>query len=118
METVITLSKLRSMSKRLPGSREEPSYGTPGFKVARKLYARWHQEEDAIVVLLNSVEEQADLIAANPDTFYITNHYAGYAAVLVRPDIPDDAFFELLEHAWHRVARTKDLREYEARNEQ
>lgn len=90
---MITLDKLRNLTKRLPGSREESSYGTPGFKVGKKLYARWHRTEDAIVIMLKTVQEQADLIAANPDTFYITDHYTGYAAVLVRPEIPDGAFF-------------------------
>jgi hypothetical protein len=113
---MITLKTLRSMAKRLPGSREEPSYGTPGFKIGKKLFARWHQTEDAIVIRLNSVEEQEQMIASNPDTFYITDHYIGYAAILVRTEIPDDAFFDLLEHAWRRVARKMDLLEYEDRD--
>lgn len=115
---MITLKTLRQMAKRLPGSREEPSYGTPGFKVGKKLFARMHQTEDAIVLFLNSVEEQARLIASDPDTFYITDHYDGYAAILVRPTIPDDAFFDLLEQAWRRVARKSDLCEYEARSDE
>ncbi|HUG18782.1 MAG TPA: MmcQ/YjbR family DNA-binding protein [Planctomycetaceae bacterium] len=99
----------------MPGSREELSYGTPGFKVGKKLIARMHQTEDAIVIRLDSVEEQATLIASDPDTFYITDHYIGYAAILVRPTIPDEALFDLLEQAWRRVARKSDLCEFEAR---
>lgn len=111
-----TLQTLRNLAARLPGSREESSYGTPGFKVGKKLFARMHQKEEAIVILLNSVEEQANLIDSNPDIFYITDHYIGHAAILVRPEIPEDEFFKLLEHAWRRVARKSDIREYEIRS--
>ena len=113
---MVTLNTIRSMIKRLPGSMEAPSYGTPGFKVNKKLFARLHQKEDAIVVLLSSVEEQRDLIAKDPMSYYITDHYDGYAAVLVRPTIEEGEFFSLLEHAWRRVARKGDLHEYELRN--
>lgn len=74
-----------------------------------------HQSEDAIVVMLESMEEQAHLIERDPDHFYITDHYLGYAAVLVRLTLDESEFFELLEQAWRRVARRKDLREYENR---
>jgi len=113
---MITLDTIRSMIKRLPGATEAPSYGTPGFKVRKKLFARLHQKEDAIVVLLNSVEEQQELVAKDPMTYYITDHYDGYAAVLVRPTIDENEFFSLLEHAWRRVARKVDLQEYELRS--
>ena len=49
-------------------------------------------------------------------TYDITDHYEGYAAVLVRPTISDDDFFSLLEHAWRRVARKDDLNEYDLHN--
>ena len=110
---MIDLGAIQDMLKRLPGAREEPSYGTPGFKVGKKLFARLHQKEDAIVILLNSIEEQQELMQRDPMTYYITDHYRNYAAVLVRPTIAATAFFELLEHAWRRVARRSDLAAYD-----
>ena len=101
------------MVNRLPGTEEAPSYGTPGFRAGKKLFARVHQSEDAIVILLNSVEDQADLIANDPDNYYITDHYKGHAAVLVRTRIDKDEFFCLLEQAWRRVARKRDIKDYE-----
>ena len=113
---MITLNTIRLLIKRLPGAVEASSYGTPGFKVKNKLFARLHQKEDAIVILLNSVEEQQELITKDSMTYYITDHYDGYAAVLVRPTIGDQEFFSLLEHAWRRVAGKGDLEEYELRD--
>ncbi len=110
---MITLKVIRKLAASFPGSEEGASYGTPGFRVGRKLYLRLHGKEDAIVVLLNSVAEQQELIAQDSKTFYITDHYQDYAAVLIRPTIGDAEFREIMERAWRRVARKKDLAEYE-----
>jgi hypothetical protein len=110
---MIDLKTIQIMITRLPGAIEEKSYGTPGFKVKKRLFARLHQEEDAIVFLLNTVEEQQALIAKDPIIYYITDHYDGYAAVLVRPILEKEEFFTLLEHAWRRVAEKDDLHEYD-----
>ena len=112
---MISLATIRRMIKRLPGAEEGTSYGTPGFRVKKKLFARLHGKEDAIVLLLDSVDEQQALIEKDPMVFYITPHYDGYAAVLVRPIIEDDEFFGLLERAWRRVARKSDIADFERR---
>jgi len=110
---VITFDRIKRLAKSLPGAEMSTSYGTPAIKVGKKLILRMHQKEDAIVVLLNSVEEQQDLIHRDPMAFYITDHYAGYPAVLVRPTVEEPIFEELLELAWRRVARKSDLAEYD-----
>ncbi|MCZ6616570.1 MAG: MmcQ/YjbR family DNA-binding protein [Gammaproteobacteria bacterium] len=104
------------MIKHLPGSIEESSYGTPGFKVRKKLFARLHQKEDAIVILLNTVREQQQLITSDPMTYYITAHYSGAAAILVRPTLAEDEFFQILQHAWRRVASKQDVETYETQS--
>ena len=109
---MIDKKRLRKLAKRLPGSEESASYGTFALKVAKKLYLRLHQKEDAIVVLLNTVDEQQQLISKDPMTYYITDHYDGYAAILVRPTIDETEFFELMTLAWRRVARKNDLAEF------
>ncbi len=110
---MITFNLIRDMARSFPGTEESTSYGTPAIKVAKKLMLRLHNKEDAIVVLLNSVEEQQELMERDPLTFYITDHYEGYAAILVRPTIPEAEFRDLMELAWRRVARKKDLEAYE-----
>lgn len=113
---MITLQVIRRLAKSFPGSEEGTSYGTPGFRVAKKLYLRLHGKEDAIVLLLNSVAEQQRFIAQDPMAFYITDHYEGYAAVLVRPTIDELAFREVMELAWRRVARKRDIAQYDGLN--
>lgn len=110
---MITFKVIEQISRAFPGTQTSTSYGTPAIKVAKKLVLRLHQSEDAIVVLLNTVDEQQSLIEHDPLTYYITDHYAGYAAVLVRPTIARDEFTDLFERAWRRVARKRDLAEYD-----
>ena len=112
---MISLETIRRMIQQLPGAIEGKSYGTAGFKVKKKLFARLHQKEDAIVVVLNSVDEQQALMKKDPVIYYITKHYEGYPAVLVRPIIEEAEFFELLEHAWRRVASRSDIETFESR---
>ena len=97
---MITLEKIRDMAERLPGLEEVRSYGTPGWKVGRKMVARIHQKEDAIVMVVDSIDTQQVMVAADPSVFYLTDHYLGHPMVLVRPTISESEFFTLLENAW------------------
>lgn len=109
---MITFKRILELAEPLPGIEESTSYGTPALKVAKKLILRMHGKEDAIVMLLDSVDEQQQLIADDPMAFYITDHYAGYPAVLVRPTVEESTLRNLLERSWRRVARKKDLQEF------
>lgn len=110
---MITFETIRKLASDFPGAEEGISYGTPAIKLGKKLILRLHQEEDAIVVLLDSVEDQQLLIERDPDHFFITDHYVGKAAVLVSTAIDEAGFRNVLEQAWRRVARKKDLAEFE-----
>jgi hypothetical protein len=109
---VITFKWIESLAKSFPGTEVSTSYGTPAIKVGKKLVLRLHQKEDAIVMLLDTVDEQRDLIHGDPMAFYITDHYAGYPAVLVRPTVDKVIFRALMEKSWRRVARKSDLNAY------
>ena len=111
---MLSFQRLQALARAFPGIEASTSYGTPALKVGKKLILRLHQSEDAIVLLLDSVEQQQALIAEDPMTFYITDHYAGYPAVLVRPDCEESTFVSLLEASWRRVARRSDLAAYES----
>ena len=109
---MLTFARIEKLASRFPGIETSTSYGTPALKVGKKLVLRMHQKEDAIVLMLSSVQEQQDLIERDPMSFYITDHYSGYAAVLVRPTLDESTFVELLERSWRAVARKKDLADY------
>ena len=52
------------------------------------------------------MDQRAELIAAQPDVYYITEHYVNYPSVLVRlPRIHQDALRDLLGMAWQFANR-------------
>ena len=68
----------------LPQTTEKPSYGTPGFRVKDRLFARIHDLPDTIVVWVADMAEKEALLAAAPEIYFETPHYDGYPMVLVR----------------------------------
>lgn len=100
---------LRRIALSLPETAEKPSYGTPGFRVKDKLFARIREDGVAVVWCADEAEKRA-LIESEPDKFFTIPHYHGHASVLVRlAEIDDEELAELLMEAW-RVRAPKRLR--------
>ena len=100
----VTFDTVRQLALALPGVEEGLSYGTPAFRVRGKLLARLREDGDSLVVKIDFAEREV-LMEADPQTFYITDHYRNYPALLVRLSTVDvDALRELLEDAWRRAA--------------
>ena len=100
----VTFDVVREVALALPGVEESTSYGTPAFKVRKKLFARFHQDGESLVIAADFAERDA-LMAEQPETFYITDHYLKYPWVLVRlAKLRADQLPDLLRQAWRRVA--------------
>jgi hypothetical protein len=83
----------------LPNVEEGPSYGTPAFKTGGKLVARLKEDGDSLVVG-TTFEERQEMLAADPETYYITDHYLNYPWILVRlSKVSQDALRDLLNRA-------------------
>ncbi|MBN2624625.1 MAG: MmcQ/YjbR family DNA-binding protein [Acidimicrobiales bacterium] len=108
---MVTEDDVRRVALSLPATTEKPSYGTPGFRVKDKLFARIREEGDVLVVWVDGLEEKEMLLAADAETFFTTPHYDGYPTVLVRLDVVGlDELTELLTDAW-RVRAPKRVRD-------
>lgn len=91
---------VRELALLLPASAEKPSYGTPGFRVRDRLFARM-REDGVLVLWRESVEEKEAMTEAEPVKFTTTPHYDGYPNILVRLDAVDrEELAELLEESW------------------
>jgi hypothetical protein len=96
---------VRRLALALPGVTGKPSYGTPGFRVGDRLFARIHQDGGVLVLWTAEIVEKESLIASEPDVFFTTPHYDGYPHVLVRLDrIDETRLAELLAMAWRARA--------------
>jgi hypothetical protein len=100
----MTFQAARRIALTLPGVEEGSSYGTPAFRVRGKFIARLKEDGDSLVLKVD-LETRDALMEADPEVFYITDHYVGYPAVLARLSKIDAAMFRsVLEEAWRRAA--------------
>jgi hypothetical protein len=99
----VTFDAVRKFALSLPNVEEGKSYGTPAFRAGGALFARLREDGDSLVVP-TTFEEREALLAEDPDTYYITDHYLKYPYVLVRLSrVSMDALRDLLRGA-HRSA--------------
>jgi hypothetical protein len=105
----VTFEAVREIARSLPGAIEGTSYGTPAFHVEKKLFVRMHQDGECLVVKIE-FEQRAMRMHADPETFYITDHYLNYPWILVRlATVTLDDLRDLLQDAWRLSAPNRLL---------
>jgi hypothetical protein len=85
--STINFDTVRKIGLALPGVEESTAYGSPALKVRGKLLAclpAHHSAEPGSLVVRVDFDDRAELLAAAPDVYYVTDHYLDYSAVLVR----------------------------------
>jgi hypothetical protein len=91
----------------LPGVEQTTGRGAPCLKVNGKLLtcpALHDSAEPHSLVIKIAREQRAKLVAADPDVYYVTEHYADYPTVLVRmARIRRNALRDLLNLAWQQA---------------
>ena len=107
--------QLSKLGCELPEVVEDVWFRTPALKVRGKSFVRLKEDGESVVFLVESVDEQEFLIAAQPDIYYITDHYRGYPAVLARLAALRTPEARLrLERAWQVKAPKALARQREA----
>src|SRR5260370_40204997 len=102
---MVTEDDVRRVCLSLPGSVEKPYNRLPSFRVRGNLFLRIHELPDAFFVRCADLEERNELLKAEPGKFFITAHYDGYPAVLVRLSQVDlDEMTELGIESWRPCA--------------
>ncbi len=99
---------VRKLARELGEVEEHTTRGASALKVHGKLLA-WipiHKSaEPGSLAVRIGIEDCAELIAAAPDIYYLTDHYLNYPTVLVRlTRIEPDALKDLLRMAWAFMA--------------
>ena len=84
----LTFDDVREIALSMPEVEETTAYGMPAFKAGKTRFAgqpvqRRDVEPNSLGVSV-SFEERDRLIAARPDVYYLTEHFANYPAVLAR----------------------------------
>jgi hypothetical protein len=108
-KSAIDFDTVRKIGLALPGVEEGTAYGTPALKVHGKLLAcipvNRSADPGSLAVRMD-FDDRAELLASEPDVYYVTDHYVGYNAVLVRLSrIDRDVLRDLLGMAHKFVTR-------------
>ena len=102
--SAVTFAAAREIALGLPGVAESTSYGTPAFRVRKKLIARQHQDGASLVVRTDFDAREA-LLRAKPKSFFLTDHYRAYPYVLVRLGaVSKKDLTDVLTEAWRQCA--------------
>jgi hypothetical protein len=100
---------------RLPGVEVSRAYGTPALKVKGKPLARLRTEAEGGFALRCDFVDRQMLLQADPDVFYVTDHYLDHPMVLIDlTRVRWDAMPYLVLQGWRLVAPPKLVREYDA----
>ena len=84
----------------LPGAALSTSYGRPAVKVNGKAFLYPGREKGSFAAA-SPLGEKELLIDTDPDTFWESDHYRGWPAVLVRYDSADpERVRQVITRAW------------------
>jgi hypothetical protein len=105
----VSFETVRKIGLTLPNVESGTTFGKPSLKVNGKAFvcmsSHKSAEPDSLVVRTD-LEQRAELLAADPDLYYITDHYKDYPAVLVRLQRVQPAVLrDLLNMAYRFVTR-------------
>ena len=100
----MTIATAMKMGAALPDVEQTTSWGAPTLKARGKMMAckaiNKSAEPNTLVVCI-PISERDELIAADPNTYYLKPHYENYPCVLVRLSrIQSDALRDLLRMGW------------------
>ena len=104
----LTYNVVRELGLELPRAEEDLYYRMPALKVDGEIFVvqTGHRsaEPDSISLPIG-FERRTQLIASDPDVFYVKPHYEAYPVVLVRLDrIERETLRRLLRSAYRAVS--------------
>jgi hypothetical protein len=99
-----TFATVRRIGRALPDVEDSTAYGSPALKLRGRLMAciptNRAAEKDSLVVCIDFAQRD-ELLAAEPDVYYLKEHYVNYPCLLVRlKRIHPDALSDLIGMAW------------------
>ncbi|WP_432104273.1 MmcQ/YjbR family DNA-binding protein [Streptomyces sp. bgisy091] len=106
MSVTVTADDVRTVALSLPDTTEKLAWGQPTFRVAGKIFAALG-DDDVTMGVKCPVEDRAELIASEPEKFFVREgHDDNYAWLRVRLAALDDVaeLTTILTDSWSQVA--------------
>jgi hypothetical protein len=100
----VTFDLIRELAFKHPGVEDGTSYGPRALRVKGKFLARLKEDGESCVFRVG-FDERDLLMQTRPEVFYITDHYLGYPAVLMRMSAASaEEAADIVAMAWRMVA--------------
>ena len=83
----VTFEAVRALGREFQDLHESTMYGSPALKLGKRLVAclAVHRSaEPGSLVVRTDFEQRSALLGDDPETYYVTDHYAKHPVVLVR----------------------------------
>lgn len=113
----MTFEAVRAFAFRLPGVEDGTAYGHPCLKAHGKFLTRLWDDGDTLVCPGVPFDEREMLMEAEPQTFYLTDHYRNYPYVLVRlSQVHAGTVERLIQRQWRANAPKTVLKAWDAEN--
>ncbi len=81
---MLTKAEARKIALSLEGALERPYFNKPSVFVGEDFITRVHDKENAMVLPVAGMEMRDMMLEAEPELFYITEHYRNFPMILVR----------------------------------
>jgi hypothetical protein len=109
-----TWDDVRRIAAELPEAEDGTSYGEPAFRVRKKTFVWMSPHEEGALVVRVDPDEKLLLLESQPELYFVTPHYEGYALLLIRPEhAAEDDLRDRITDSWllaapKRLAATLD----------
>ena len=101
----IEVAAVRRLLLERPGVMEGRSYGLPSFLLNGRFLARFRDDDTVLVLQLATIGERDVLMDLDERSFFFTDHYRNYPAVLVHlADVPPSLLGDVIKECWQHVA--------------
>src|ERR1700735_5142937 len=81
---MISKAEARKIMRAMKGASEAPYFGKPAIFYAENFVGRVHDKEEAVALRVGSIEMRDVMLEAEPELFYITDHYKPWPMLLAR----------------------------------
>lgn len=80
----LSRTEARKILLAVKGTLEKPYFGKPAIFHAEQFVGRVHDKEEAVVLRIGTIEMRDVMLEAEPELFYITDHYKPWPMLLAR----------------------------------
>jgi hypothetical protein len=111
---MITSEELRADALSLPEAEERETWGECTFRVRNKIFCMMSPTGEQ-ASLRTSLDQQAALIALDPETYAIAHYTGRFGWVTIQLSTVDpDELYDLVVEAWRRTAPKRVVAAYDA----